>query len=248
MSSLNCFIRSDSIPTEKRIKMKKKRGDATKHLIYRQIRTDIIMGRKKPGERLFIDSLKQEFGTSVTPVRDALQMLSQEDLVTIKPRSGYYITLVSLKELNDMLELREILELAAVERAAEKINDEQISALETVHAGYTDDDDESYSRYSEENRNFHYLVAKASGNDELARMIGHLHDRLARFVVIVRSGKYMTQIHDRLIEKLKAHDPGGAKTTLKKEIEQARTAIMDKIMQEEAGSWHLGTVNESTQR
>ena len=221
--------------------MPKKTGDASKHVIYKKIRADIITGKKNPGERLSIDTLKKEFGTSVTPVRDALQMLSQEDLVTIKPRSGYYIALVSLKELNDMLELRQILELASVERAAKKIDDEQIALLEKVHAGYTDDDDETYSRYTEENRNFHYLVAKASGNHELARQIGHLHDRLARFMIIVRSGKHMIDIHSRLIERVKAHDPVGAKKTLQNELDEARTAIMDKIMREEAGSWHLGT-------
>jgi DNA-binding GntR family transcriptional regulator len=224
--------------------MPKKKGDATKHVIYKKIRTDIILGRKKPGERLSIDILKKEFGTSVTPVRDALQMLSQEDLVTIKPRSGYYIALVSLKDLNDMLELRQILELAAVERAAEKIQDEQIAHLENVHEGYTNDEDESYSRYTEENRTFHYLVAKASGNQELARHIGHLHDRMARFMVIVRSGKHMINIHTRLIERLKAHDPVGAKKTLQKELNEARIAIMEKIMQEESGSWLLGAGNK----
>jgi len=220
--------------------MPKKIGEATKHIIYKRIRTDIITGRKKAGERLSIDSLKNKFGTSVTPVRDALQMLSHEDLVTIKPRSGYYVTLVSLKELNDMIELRQILELAAVERAAQKISDEQIALLETVHEGYTDDDDETYLRYTEENQNFHYQVAKASGNLELARQIKHLHDRLARFVVIVRSGRHMIDIHGRLIERLKAHDSVGAKKTLQNELDEAKTAIMEKIMQEEAASWHLG--------
>ncbi len=227
--------------------MPKKTGNATKHIIYRRIRSDIITGSKKPGERLSIDVLKNEFGTSVTPVRDALQMLNQEDLVTIKPRSGYYVTLVSLKELNDMLELRQILELAAVERAAEKITHEQIAVLENVHAGYTNEENETYSRYTEENQDFHYLVAKASGNQELARQIKHLHDRLARFVVIVRSGKYMIDIHMRLIKKLEAHDPVGAKKTLQKELDEGRRAIMDKIMQEEAGFWHLGTGSKSFQ-
>lgn len=220
--------------------MPEKKGEATKYIIYKRIRTDIITGRIKAGERLSIDSLKNEFGTSVTPVRDALQILSHEDLVTIKPRSGYYVTLVSLKELNDMIELRQILELAAVERAAQKISDEQIALLETVHEGYTDDDDETYLRYTEENQNFHYLVAKASGNLELARQIKHLHDRLARFVVIVRSGRHMIDIHGRLIKNLKAHDPAGAKKTLQNELDEAKTAIMEKIMQEEAASWHLG--------
>jgi len=221
--------------------MPKKTGTATKHVIYKRIRTDIITGRIKAGARLSIDNLKKEFGTSVTPVREALQILSHEDLVTIKPRSGYYVTLVSLKELTDMIEFREILELAAVERAARDINSDQIAILEKVHKGYTDDENETYLRYTEENQNFHYLVAKASGNLELAQQIKHLHDRLARFVVIIRSGRHMIDFHGRLIERLKAHDPVGAKKTLQKELDGAKTAIMEKIMQEEAASWHLGT-------
>ncbi len=221
--------------------MPKKKGDATKHIIYQKIRTDIITGKKTPGERLSIDQLKDEFGTSVTPVRDALQMLSQEDLVTIKPRSGYYITLVSLKELNDMLDLRQILELAAVERAAEKITDEQIKDLESVHAGFTDDNNETYSRYTEENKKFHCLVAKASGNAELTKQIAHLHDRLGRYMIIVRPGEYMIEMHGRLIDRLKARDPAGAKKTLQKELKSGKDIMMDRIMQEEAGSWHLGT-------
>ncbi|MCP4670940.1 MAG: GntR family transcriptional regulator [Desulfobacula sp.] len=221
--------------------MPKKTGIATKYIIYKQIRADIITGSIKAGERLLIDNLKKEFKTSITPVREALQMLSHEDLVTIKPRSGYYVTLVSLKELTDMLELRQILELAAVERAAQNINDEQIALLENMHEGYTDDKNETYSRYAEENQNFHYLIARASGNLELAQQIKHIHDRLARFVVIVRSGRHMIDIHERLIKRLKAHDSVGAKKTLQKELDEGRTAIMEKIMQEEAASWHLGT-------
>jgi GntR family transcriptional regulator, rspAB operon transcriptional repressor len=216
---------------------------ATKHIIYKKIRADIITGKKNPGERLSIDILKNNFGTSVTPVRDALQMLNQEDLITIKPRSGYYVARVSLKELTDMLELRQILELAAVELAANKINDQEIDSLEKVHAGYTNEDDESYSRYIEENRNFHYLIAEASGNHELALQIGHLHDRLARFTIIVRSGKHMIDIHGHLLEHLKNHDPVKAKTALQKELDEARSAILDKIMKEEAASWHVGANN-----
>jgi len=51
----------------------------------------------------------------------------------------------------------------------------------------------------------------------------------------------MIDVHGRLIERLKAHDPVGAKAALQNELDEARTGIMEKIMQEEAASWHLGT-------
>lgn len=212
---------------------------AIKHAIYKQIRTAIITSQMKPGQRLAIELLKSDFGTSVTPIRDALLMLGQEGLLTIKPRSGYYVTRVTLKELNDMLDLRAILELAAVELAAAHISPEAVARLEKVHAGYTTDADEAYWRYTEENRKFHYQVARASGNQELARQIGHLHDRLARFMIMVHSGKKMAAIHQRLIEKLKVHDVVGARRTVQKELATSRSAILDHIMRSEADTWHL---------
>jgi DNA-binding GntR family transcriptional regulator len=166
-----------------------KSGGTSKNLIYKDLRRSIGMGHRKPGERLDLDELANGYGTSITPVRDALQMLNQEGLVAIKPRSGYFVTHVTLKQLRDMLELREILELASIERATGRITDEQLEQLEHVHAGYTGEDDESYDRYMDENRRFHCLIAEASGNHELAEALGRLHDRLIRFMVLCRVGE-----------------------------------------------------------
>ena len=85
--------------------------DTSRDLIYSELRRAIVVGRCLPGDRLELEALAQRYGTSVTPVRDALQMLAQEGLVTIKPRSGYFVTRITLKQLQDMLELRKILEL-----------------------------------------------------------------------------------------------------------------------------------------
>jgi DNA-binding GntR family transcriptional regulator len=60
-------------------------------------------------------------------------------------------------------------------------------------------------------------------------------------MIIVHSGKHMGTTHELLIGKLKARDPRGARKTLQKELDEAGKALMDKIIQEEAGSWHLGT-------
>jgi DNA-binding GntR family transcriptional regulator len=213
---------------------------ASKDQIYVALRTEIILGHRKPGERMAVDDLKARFGTSVTPVRDALQMLNQEGLITIKPRSGYFITQITLKALRDMLELREILETAAVERAAEAITDAQLAALKKVHAGYAGDGDRAYTRYTDENRRFHYLLAQASGNQELALALRSLHDRLARFMVIRHAGKSLEAIHSRLIDRLQAHDVSGARKAILDEVRESRRAIMDRIMQEEAAHWHVG--------
>jgi DNA-binding GntR family transcriptional regulator len=215
-------------------------GDTSRSLIYTEIRRSIILGHRRPGERLDLEVLRKTYGTSVTPVRDALQMLGQEGLVTIKPRSGYFVTHLTLKQLRDLLELREILELAAIERAAVRITDEQLEQLERVHAGYTGEDDESYDRYTDENRRFHYLIAQASGNQELAEMLGHLHDRMARFMVMCRVSDKLESRHAVLIEGLRTHDAEIARQAMLNEISQTRETILEHVIQEEGAFWRLG--------
>jgi len=217
-------------------------SNTSKEKIFKEIRSDIINGRLPPGTRLAVEDLSNRYGTSVTPVRDALQMLGQEGLVTIKPRSGYFVTRITLKELRDMLDMREILELAAVERAARRIDPDQIADLKALHSGYTGDDDASYTRYTDENRRFHHLLAEASGNRELADTLRRLHERLARFMVIRHAGKDLPDIHGKLIEKLTKHDVAGAKQVLEEELRETRRAILDRVMAEMSGNWEVGSV------
>jgi len=212
----------------------------SKSRAYRELRRSIIMGHRRPGERLNLDELIKAYNSSVTPLRDALQMLSQEGLITIKPRSGYFVRSITLRELHELFEVREILELAAVERAARAITEEALCELEHVHAGYTGDDDESYDRYTDENRRFHYLVAEASGNQELAQMLGHLHDRLARFMVLRGAGKSQVHTHERIVAALRAHDVEAARQAMLAEISETRDMILGRLIRAEGASWHVG--------
>jgi DNA-binding GntR family transcriptional regulator len=212
----------------------------SKGWIYREIRRSIIMGRRNPGERLDLEELSTSFGTSITPVRDALQMLSQEGLVTIKPRSGYFVVHVTLKQLRDLLEFREILELASVERAAARITEDQLRELEQVHAGYAGDDDESYERYMDENRHFHCLIAKAAGNQELAEALGHLHDRLVRFMVLIQVADTLEPRHARIIEVLRSHDVAAARQRMLDEVNETHDAILERVIEEDGAFWRLG--------
>jgi DNA-binding GntR family transcriptional regulator len=219
--------------------MHESQDETSKNIIYQELRREIITGHRQPGERFNVEKIAEVYQTSVTPVRDALQMLAQESLVTIRPRSGYFVTRITLKQLRDMLELRRILEVASLERAALRITSEQLIELRQVHAGYTGDDDVSYDRYTDENRRFHYLLAAASGNQELADLLGHLHDRLARFMVLRRAGRSQELTHKKLLDALEANDVDTARQALSDDIDTSREAILDKVMQEESDTWQL---------
>ena len=209
--------------------------------LLKDLRRAIILGHLRPGAKLVIHDIALEYGTSVTPVREALQMLAQDGLVTVRPHSGYLVTQITLRQLRDLLDLREVLELASVARAAARITEEQIAELTAVSAGYTGDDDESYERYTAENRRFHYLIGVASGNAELADSLGHLHDRLARFMVIRRAGRVMEQSHQRIIEALSAHDRQAALDAMQAELDDAREVVMGRVIEDEGDSWHLSS-------
>jgi DNA-binding GntR family transcriptional regulator len=214
--------------------------DTSKRRVYRELRRSIIMGHRKPGERLSLEELTSTYGAGVTPLRDALQMLSQEGLVTIRPRSGYFVERINLKELRELFEVREILETAAVERAAARITEDFLQQLEHVHAGYTGDDDESYDRYTDENRRFHFLIAEASGNHELAEMLGHLHDRLARFMVLRGAGLTQRYTHEQIVTALRGRDVAAARQAMLNEITETRDTILDRVIRAEGAGWLLG--------
>lgn len=215
------------------------RNGTLKNEVYARLRQSIIMGHRLPGARIDVREIAEQHGTSITPIREALQMLHQEGLVTIKPHSGYLVTRFTLKQLRDLFELREILELAAVERAACRISDEQVEALDRVYAGYSGDDDDSYARYTYENRQFHCLVAEAAGNRELAELVARVHDRLARFMVMRRAGETMQHTHTQIIEALRARDPAAAKRAMLDELTDTREVVLDRVIQEQGEVWHL---------
>ena len=211
----------------------------SKDRIYKELRRTIIMGHSKPGSRLNVKNIAGSYNTSITPVRDVLQMLSHEGLVTIKPRSGYYVTALTLKQLRDLLDMRRILETAAIEKAVLRITAEQLEELRNIHAGYTGEDDASYERYTLENRKFHYLIAVASGNLVLADEVKKLHDRLARFMVVQKIGERQIRMHNRIIEALEEHDIEKARQAIADEVNPSQEAILDTVMDDGADKWQL---------
>ncbi len=215
--------------------------DTCKSKAYADLRRYIIQGRIKPGQKMNVKELAKHYGTSIAPVRDALQMLSQDGLVTIKPRYGYFISQDTVRELCDRFELREILETAAVQRAATRITPEQIEQLVHDYTGY---DNQSYDRYIDENRRFHYLIAEVSGNQDLAQTLRRVHDQLARFMFLVFRDSDRTQerTHARIIAALRARDAQAAVEAMVDEIRATRDIVIARVMEEQGASWPIRQV------
>jgi DNA-binding GntR family transcriptional regulator len=86
-------------------------------LTYRSIKQNLLDGTLGELSRLTEESLATQLGISKSPVREALNRLEAEGLVCIEPRRGAYVRQFSAKEIRDLYELREILEVHSIEAA-----------------------------------------------------------------------------------------------------------------------------------
>jgi len=172
---------------------------------------------------------------SKTPIREALHALQHEGLVDIIPRVGYFVSQMTIKDVQDIFELRLIIESASAEMAARNITDEEVTYLENMHTSYVSGDIDSYWEYLEENREFHYRVALATRNKWLAEVVGRLLDQMQRLLFLrldLRDcADEMVEEHRQLVAALRKRDGALAKKAMTDSIENARKAVLEAIMQ-----------------
>ena len=101
-------------------------------IVYQRIRTAVLRGKFRPGERLMEEQLARELGTSRTPVREALRKLEVEKLVSYHPHKGVIISEVCVQELHDLYEIRVQVEAIIAKRAARNATAEDISLLNSL--------------------------------------------------------------------------------------------------------------------
>src|ERR1700754_4253911 len=92
----------------------------------------ILEGELQPGERLRAEALAQRFGTSRTPVREALLQLEAQGLVDVEPNRGAVVRAFDADDLRDLYEVRALLEPQAAARAATRISADDIERLEEL--------------------------------------------------------------------------------------------------------------------
>ena len=129
-------------------------------VVSEKIRARILDGRLKPGERLVEDRLSAELGVSRVPVREALRGLSTEGLVRLEPNRGASVAEITPELVAELVEVRTLLE-ALNARLAARRHDPGIVALlqDTLRRGNA--------------------AAQSAGAEELARLNGEFHERLA---------------------------------------------------------------------
>jgi DNA-binding GntR family transcriptional regulator len=152
--------------------------------IFETLRDRIVHGDYPPGMGLSEKDLCREFNVSRTPLREALAKLESMKLVTIIPRFGTNVSPIDINEIRCAFEVKIKLESLAVELAVERINSEQLKALDDVIRQVVqlkeEDDQQRHHRLIELEKRFHRIILQAAQNPILEEFLDNLHYRCAR--------------------------------------------------------------------
>lgn len=142
--------------------------------VYDSLRAQILSGERSPGAHVPEESLTESLGVSRTPVRTALQRLADEGLVVIEPRRGAFVASFTRPDVDEVFELRRVLEGRAAERAATHRSEDQLAALDRLvdemAALAADGGTERRDDLHHNNRDFHELVLTAAASPRQYRI------------------------------------------------------------------------------
>ncbi len=142
------------------------------------LRQAILSGKFKTGERLTEVGLAKTFDVSRNPVREALRVLEVEGLVEISPRKGARVALLSLDEIQEIIELRAELDGMSAKYAAKRSNNEVRAALQQLlKKGDKADSENDEDILAELNHDFHNQIAIAGKNRFLLGFMKALNDK-----------------------------------------------------------------------
>jgi DNA-binding GntR family transcriptional regulator len=200
-----------------------------KILVYEILKKAIISGEIKPGEILNEVNLAQKYHVGKTPTREALLLLTHENLLESMPRVGYVVSRLTTKDLLEIFELRSILEAEAISLAARRITSEEIARLEQNNLQesqlFGQDPVRTSGQAYQLNYDFHILIARASGNRRLEKIISDLINDLERALSFDPYIADPAQ-HVEIINSLKAHDEARARQAMKTHLVETRLRIL----------------------
>lgn len=200
--------------------------------VYKALKQDIIRGVHPPGEPLVEKELAKRYRASRTPVREAALRLQEDRLLQIVPNRGYFVSPITLQELNDVYEFRIAIECEAAELAARKATDiELLNELsELADTSYRADSVASYSEFIEADTEFHVGIARLSRNQMLVRAISEARSQMERIMYaaidIHYYGEVPTREHQEIIKTIRQHDPEAARRSMHDHISQSKDKVL----------------------
>lgn len=221
--------------------------------VYEHLKEEILSHRLTPGERLREVSLAERLHISRAPIREALQALAVEGLVTIYPRRGAIVAVLSPEEFLEFVQVREALEALAVRLAVPQISQDDLETLYRLQKRMgVEGQNENIDEYFRLNAQFHALFVERSGNQFLQDMYAQLMDHLKRYrlksLMLRRGIDNSKSEHEAILNAVKRSKPDEAAHLMAEHIRVPREAIERETIEQPIDAWtshNHGTLTQS---
>jgi len=206
--------------------MAKEKKTSLKHYIYDEIKRKIVRCEYLPGTQLNEDLLCHQFGSSRTPVRDALSRLEQEGLVNIYAKRGVQITDVSISAVNELFEVRMRIEPYAVRTYGSRQTDDVYAAYMRKFSRKIGSKDDFY----ELDNDFHHSFITVSENRYLKMIYGITADQSARYRILSGADSRLEDTHREhydIAASCLRRDWSSAASLMRNHLEMSKQAIIN---------------------
>jgi DNA-binding GntR family transcriptional regulator len=191
------------------------------------LRAAILGGELEPGSIHSAVSLAEHLGVSPTPVREAMLELARSGLVEVLPNRGFRVTVIDDQDLDEICELRLMLEVPALKLIAERASDEELEALDQPLRGL-----EAAAKLGDvpaflvADRDFHLRLLALARNHRLVEIIAGLRDqtRIVGLHSLAAAGTLEATAaeHRPILDALRARDTRAAQRLMAGHLEHTR--------------------------
>lgn len=191
------------------------RADSLREQVSRALEAALVAGELRPGEIYSAPSLAEEFGVSATPVREAMLDLVKDGFVEVVRNKGFRVVEISEADLDQICDIRLLLEVPSAVRAASVLTAETFDQLADIASEITSSADRGdVISYLDADRRFHVNLIATVGNPRLTDLVDRLRrqTRLSGLVNLARTGRLVASAdeHHQLLAALRARDADAA--------------------------------------
>lgn len=213
------------------LKLLQDESESLSNSVYLRLKEQLMRAELQPHQRLKVRELAHTMGTSETPIREALMLLSREGAVEIKPRYYIRVRRVTCSEYEQIRDIRLVLEPMAGERALPHMTDADIAELETLHHRLIEAENTGeWAVALQANFDFHFHLYRKSGLTHLLEVIEGLWVRIgpslsALYPDAIPTYAYRHQ-HENVIDALRARDAYALRMAIQLDLIEGGTRLI----------------------
>ena len=200
--------------------------------VYERLRDKIISAEILPGESISLRDLAEKFGVSLMPVREALWQLESEKIIVVESNKRIRVNSLTVKEMEEALHLRIMLESVAAERACDLMTESDIHKLKRLLENM-EVSKERPKIFMRRNTQFHFTLYALADSPLLFEIIERLWARVGPYVYSYVIGKRdlsrSMMSHREILEGLAANDKARIVRGLREDLEIAGKIIISDL-------------------